>query len=196
MPVIEDHPPFRLSISARGLRSSSKATAITAQASQRPCLRARSGWCWFLTARPGSHDDGAIPSIRGGIEVALPIDDLAREAFATLSRGDLDWLQRQYLTQDIRCHFPGGTPRPGTYLRRWSSLTGPSSSQAAHSVLRCAMSSPTTSTPSRWPRSTADGPARRLERHGVFISHITDASRPRPGGRGDANSEPEATASS
>jgi hypothetical protein len=119
--------------------------------------------------------------------VALPIDDLAREAFVALSRGDLDWLQRQYLAQDIRCHFPGGAPRPGTaraYLRRWSSSAGPSSSQAAHSVvLRCAMSSPTTSTPSRWPRSTADGPARRLERHDVFISHITDASRPRPGGR-------------
>ena len=46
--------------------------------------------------------------------MALPIDDLAREAFAALSRGDLDWLQRQYLTQDIRCHFPGGAPRPGT----------------------------------------------------------------------------------
>ena len=151
-----------------GLRSPSKATAITAQASQRPCLRARSGWCWFLTARPGSHDDGAIPSIRGGIEVALPIDDLAREAFATLSRGDLDWLQRQYLTQDIRCHFPGGTPRRGTYLRRWSSLTGPSSSQAAHSALRCATSPP-------------------MERHGVFISHITDASQPRPGGRHETN---------
>jgi hypothetical protein len=28
-----------------------------------------------------------------------------REAFATLPRGDLDWLQRQYLAQDIRCHF-------------------------------------------------------------------------------------------
>jgi hypothetical protein len=50
----------------------------------------------------------------GGIEVALPIDDLAREAFVALSRGDLDWLQRQYLAQDIRCHFPGGAPRPGT----------------------------------------------------------------------------------
>ena len=34
----------------------------------------------------------------GGIEVTLPIDDLAREAFAALSRGDLDWLQRQYLS--------------------------------------------------------------------------------------------------
>jgi hypothetical protein len=31
----------------------------------------------------------------GGIEVALPIEDLVREAFAALSRGDLDWLQRQ-----------------------------------------------------------------------------------------------------
>ena len=48
---------------------------ITAQASQRPCLRARSGWCWFLTARLSGHDDGAISSIRGGIEVALPIED-------------------------------------------------------------------------------------------------------------------------
>src|SRR6266705_3418710 len=144
---------------------------ITAQASQRPFLRARSGWCWFLTARLGGHDDGAIPSIRGGIEVALPIEDLVREAFAALSRGDLDWLQRQYLAHDIRCHFPGGAPWPGTtraYLRRWGSLAGPSSSQAAHSVLRCAMCSPATSTPSRWPRSTADGPGRRRERHGVF----------------------------
>jgi|SRR6266487_3501360 len=110
----------------------------------------------------------------GGIEVALPIEDLVREAFAALSPGDLDWLQRQYLGQDIRCHFPGGAPRPGTYLRRWSSLAGPSSSQAAHSVLRCAMSSPATSTPSRWPRSTPNGPGQRLERHDVFISHITD----------------------
>ena len=50
----------------------------------------------------------------GGIEVALPIDDLAREAFVALSRGDLDWLQRQYLAQDIRCNFPAGAPRPGT----------------------------------------------------------------------------------
>ena len=140
-------------------------------------LRARSGWCWFLTARLGGHDDGAIPSIRGGIEVALPNEDLVREAFAALPRGDLDWLQCQYLAQDIRCHFPGGAPWSGTtraYLRRWGSLAGPSSSQAAHSVLRCAMSPPTTSTPSRWPRSTADGPGRRRERHGVFISHITD----------------------
>src|SRR6058998_3349115 len=108
----------------------------------------------------------------GGIEMALPIEDLVREAFAALSRGELDWLQRQYLAQDIRCHFPGRAPWPGTtrtYLRRWSSLARPSSSQAAHSVLRCAMSSPTTSTPSRWPRSTPNGPGRRLERHGVFI---------------------------
>ena len=113
----------------------------------------------------------------GGIEVALPNEDLVREAFAALPRGDLDWLQCQYLAQDIRCHFPGGAPWSGTtraYLRRWGSLAGPSSSQAAHSVLRCAMSPPTTSTPSRWPRSTADGPGRRRERHGVFISHITD----------------------
>ena len=83
----------------------------------------------------------------GGIEVARPIEDLVREAFAALSRGDLDWLQRQYLAQDIHCHVPGGAPWPGTsrtYLRRWSSLAGPSGSQAAHSVLRCAMSSPTT----------------------------------------------------
>lgn len=109
-----------------------------------------------------------------GIEVALPIEDLVREAFAALSRDDLDWLQRQYLAQDIRCQFPGGIPWPGTYLRCWSSLAGPSSSQAAHSVLRCAMSSPATSAPSRWPRSTPNGPGRRLERHGVFISHITD----------------------
>ena len=41
----------------------------------------------------------------GGIEVALPIEDLVREAFAVLSQGELDWLQRQYLAQDIRCHF-------------------------------------------------------------------------------------------
>jgi hypothetical protein len=71
----------------------------------------------------------------GGIEVALPIEDLVREAFAALSRDDLDWLQRQYLAQDIRCHFPGVVPWPGTYLRCWSSLAGPSSSQAAHSGL-------------------------------------------------------------
>jgi hypothetical protein len=32
---------------------------------------------------------------RGGIEVALPIEDLVREAFAAFSRSDLDWLQRQ-----------------------------------------------------------------------------------------------------
>ena len=142
-----------------------------------PVSQGRSGWCWFLTARLGGHDDGAIPSIRGGIEVARPIEDLVREAFAAFSRGDLDWLQRQYLAQDIHCHIPGRAPWPGTtrtYLRRWSSLAGPSGSQAAHSVLRCAMSSPTTSAPSRWPRSTPNGPGRRLERHGVFISHITD----------------------
>ena len=30
-----------------------------------------------------------------------------------------------------------------------------------------------TSTSSRWPRSTPNGPGRRLERHGVFISHLT-----------------------
>jgi hypothetical protein len=28
-----------------------------------------------LTARLSGHDDGAIPSISGGIEVALPIED-------------------------------------------------------------------------------------------------------------------------
>ena len=32
-------------------------------------------------------------------------EDLVREAFAVLSRDELDWLQRQYLAQDIRCHF-------------------------------------------------------------------------------------------
>jgi hypothetical protein len=30
-----------------------------------------------LTARLGGHDDDAIPSIRGGIEVALPIEDVS-----------------------------------------------------------------------------------------------------------------------
>jgi hypothetical protein len=49
----------------------------------------------------------------GGIEVALPNEDLVREAFAALSRGNLDWLQRQYLAQDIRCHFRGGAPGRG-----------------------------------------------------------------------------------
>ena len=110
--------------------------------------------------------------------MALPIDDLAREAFVALSRGDLDWLQRQYLAQDIRCHFPGGAPWSGTtraYLRRWGSLAGPSSSQAAHSVFEVRDVLANDSTPSRWPRSTADGPARRLERHDVFISHITES---------------------
>ena len=38
-----------------------------------------------MTARLGGHDDGAIPSIRGGIEVALPIEDLVREAFAAFA---------------------------------------------------------------------------------------------------------------
>ena len=37
--------------------------------------------------------------------MALPIEDLVREVFAALSRGDLDWLQRQYFAQDIRYHF-------------------------------------------------------------------------------------------
>ena len=49
----------------------------------------------------------------GGIEVTLSNEDLVREAFAALSRGDLNWRQRQYLAQDIRCHVPGGTPWPG-----------------------------------------------------------------------------------
>ena len=49
----------------------------------------------------------------GGIEVARPIEDLVREAFAALSRDDLDWLQRQYLAHDIRCHFLAEPPGRG-----------------------------------------------------------------------------------
>jgi ketosteroid isomerase-like protein len=111
----------------------------------------------------------------GGSEVALPIEDLVRKAFAALSRGDLDWLQRQYLAQDIRCHFPGGAPWPGitrANLKRWSSLAGPSSSQAAHSGARCPRQRRARRHAGHGPRRT--GQAWRLERHGVFISHITD----------------------
>jgi hypothetical protein len=96
---------------------------ITAQASQRPFLRARSGWCWFLTARLGGHDDGAIPSIRGGIEVALPIEDLVREAFAALSGGTVRLEVRDVLANDEHAvtlaTAHGGRARPGD----WNAMT-------------------------------------------------------------------------
>ena len=68
-----------------------------------------------LDVQPGSYDDGAVPLIQGGADMAHPNEDLTREAFAAFGRGDLDALRNQYFTADVRFHFPGRSPLAGDH---------------------------------------------------------------------------------
>ena len=47
--------------------------------------------------------------------MAHPSEDLVREVFAAFGRGDIEALQRQYMTEDIRWHFPGRSPLAGDH---------------------------------------------------------------------------------
>ena len=38
--------------------------------------------------------------------MAHPNEDLVREGFAAFSRGDMDYLQKQFFAEDVRFHLP------------------------------------------------------------------------------------------
>ena len=76
--------------------------------------------------------------------MAHPHEDLMREAFAAFGRGDLDTLQRQYFSEDIRYHVPGRGPLAGDYegaaqvlelFRRLFELSGGTVRLKLHDVL-------------------------------------------------------------
>lgn len=61
-----------------------------------------------------------------------PNGDRARVGFAAFSRDDLDAMEHQFFTEDIRCHVPGRSPASegyegvdqvlgfsGSYLSTW-----------------------------------------------------------------------------
>lgn len=47
--------------------------------------------------------------------MAHPNEDLVREGFAAFSRGDMDYLQKQFFAEDVRYHLPGRSPLAGVY---------------------------------------------------------------------------------
>lgn len=47
--------------------------------------------------------------------MAHPNEGLVREGVAAFGRGGLAALQRQYIADDVRSHFPGGSPLAGDY---------------------------------------------------------------------------------
>jgi len=123
------------------------------------------------------HDDGAIPSIQGGINVAHPNEDLVREAFAAFGRGDLEALQRQYFAEDIRYHFPGRSPMAGDYegvaevlefFGRAFELTGGTLRLEMHDVIANDEHAVALFT------ARAERAGRRLEDHTVQVSHVRD----------------------
>jgi ketosteroid isomerase-like protein len=48
-------------------------------------------------------------------QMAHPNENLVRGGFAAFQKGDLDALQNQYFTDDIRWHVPGRGPLAGDY---------------------------------------------------------------------------------
>jgi hypothetical protein len=76
--------------------------------------------------------------------VAHPNEDLVREGFAAFSRGDMDYLQRQFFAEGVRFHLPGRSPLAGVYqgpeqvmqlFARLFELTGGTFSVEVHDVL-------------------------------------------------------------
>lgn len=86
---------------------------------------------------------GGTPAC-GRDSMAHPNEDLVREAFAAFGRGDIDTLQRQYMTADIRWHFPGRGPVAGDHegaalvsemLRQPAELSGGTHRLELHDVI-------------------------------------------------------------
>ena len=76
--------------------------------------------------------------------MAHPNEDAVREGFAAFQRGDMDALQKQYWTDDIRWHIGGRSPFAGDYegpeqvlqfFARLFELTGGTFSIELHDVL-------------------------------------------------------------
>ena len=88
--------------------------------------------------------------------MAHPNETLVREAFEAFGRGDMDTMQKQYSTEDIRFHVLGRGPLAGdstARLRSWSGSAGSPRRPEARTVLRrCTMCSPMTNAPWRCTR--------------------------------------------
>ena len=76
--------------------------------------------------------------------MAHPSEDLLREGFAALERGDMDALRNQFFAADVRWHAPGRSPLAGDYegieqvlqhFARIFELTGGTLSLELHDVL-------------------------------------------------------------
>jgi ketosteroid isomerase-like protein len=76
--------------------------------------------------------------------MAHPNEDLVREAFAAFGRGDMDYLQKQIFSDDVRYHQPGRSAVAGDYegpgqviglFARIFELTGGTFSVELHDVL-------------------------------------------------------------
>ena len=76
--------------------------------------------------------------------MAHPNEDLVREGFAAFSRGDMDYLQKQFFAEDVRFHLPGRSLLAGDYegpqqvmqlFARLFELTGGTFSVELHDVL-------------------------------------------------------------
>jgi ketosteroid isomerase-like protein len=76
--------------------------------------------------------------------VAHSNEDLVRAGFAAFSRGDMDYLQKQFFAEGVRYHLPGRSPLAGVYegpeqviqlFARLFELTGSTFRVELHDVL-------------------------------------------------------------